>query len=259
MRRIEQATGVGRETASACLKSAGVEVHLPGWRHRAPAKPAMQVTPGFFAPFSLKPPVPGTCEAYRGHDEAHAAAISSNRYCVAGVVRARLHAEELDVNGAAESRIEKHVPARMAVVVIDIDAVAIPFPVAAARNVVGRDDPIGIVVQNDMPRARIEAADNNDVTDIRVTAARIVVANAPAIIIPIVIITVVVLVPTFVPAVVVAIAVVIIVIAVLVPASVPAVVMAIALVIVVIAVLVPAPVSAVVVVLRPQGGRRGGE
>jgi hypothetical protein len=77
LRRIEQATGVRRETASAYLKTTGVEVHLPGWGRRAPAKPAIQptpdpgakpaiqVTPDFFVPFSRKPPVPSTCQAYR--------------------------------------------------------------------------------------------------------------------------------------------------------------------------------------------------
>ena len=45
LRRIEQATGVRRETASAYLKSAGVVVCLPGWGRRAPAKPAIRVTP----------------------------------------------------------------------------------------------------------------------------------------------------------------------------------------------------------------------
>ncbi len=55
---------------------------------------------------------------------------------------APLHAEELDVNRAAEARIEEHVPAGMVVVVIDVDAVTVPFPVAATRNVVRRDDPI---------------------------------------------------------------------------------------------------------------------
>src|SRR5712664_1230335 len=44
LRRIEQVTGVRRETASAYLKSAGVVVCLPGWGHRAPAKPAIGVT-----------------------------------------------------------------------------------------------------------------------------------------------------------------------------------------------------------------------
>jgi hypothetical protein len=44
LRRIEQGTGVRRETASAYLKAAGVVVCLPGWGRRAPAKPAMLVT-----------------------------------------------------------------------------------------------------------------------------------------------------------------------------------------------------------------------
>ena len=35
LRRIEQVTGVRRETASAYLKSAGVVVCLPGWGRRA--------------------------------------------------------------------------------------------------------------------------------------------------------------------------------------------------------------------------------
>jgi transposase len=73
LRRIEQATGVRRETASAYLKSAGVVVCLPGWGRRAPAKPAIQVTPDFIAPFSEKqgapsapsPPSASVCEAYR--------------------------------------------------------------------------------------------------------------------------------------------------------------------------------------------------
>jgi hypothetical protein len=44
LRRIEQVTGVRRETASAYLRSAGVVVCLPGWGHRAPSKPAIGVT-----------------------------------------------------------------------------------------------------------------------------------------------------------------------------------------------------------------------
>ena len=84
LRRIEQATGVRRETASAYLKSAGVVVCLPGWGRRAPAKPAMgvttdpgpskpanEVTPDFVGPFSEKqgsprdPRSPSSCEPYR--------------------------------------------------------------------------------------------------------------------------------------------------------------------------------------------------
>jgi hypothetical protein len=84
LRRIEEATGVRRETASAYLKAAGVAVCLPGWGRRGPAKPAIRVTPDsgakpaivtpdFIAPFSQKPDAPtapsppstGICEEYR--------------------------------------------------------------------------------------------------------------------------------------------------------------------------------------------------
>jgi hypothetical protein len=47
LRRIEQETGVRRETASGYLKAGGVGVRPPGvWGRRAPAKPANQVTTG---------------------------------------------------------------------------------------------------------------------------------------------------------------------------------------------------------------------
>ena len=85
LRRIEQVTGVRRETASAYLKAAGIVVRLPRfWGKRMPAKPANEVTPDsgskpakvtpdFIAPFSQKPGAPsdpsppsaGICEAYR--------------------------------------------------------------------------------------------------------------------------------------------------------------------------------------------------
>ena len=44
LRRIEQATGVRRETASAYLKAAGIKVRQPGWVR---AKPAIEVTTDF--------------------------------------------------------------------------------------------------------------------------------------------------------------------------------------------------------------------
>src|SRR3984893_14291202 len=47
LRRIEQETGVRRETASAYLKAAGVGVRPPGaWGRRGPSKPANEVTTG---------------------------------------------------------------------------------------------------------------------------------------------------------------------------------------------------------------------
>ena len=45
LRRIEEATGVRRETASAYLKAAGIEVRRPGWVRRVPdPKPAIQTS-----------------------------------------------------------------------------------------------------------------------------------------------------------------------------------------------------------------------
>jgi transposase len=45
LRRIEQATGVRRETASTYLKAAGIQVRTPGWSRAA--KPAIEVTTDF--------------------------------------------------------------------------------------------------------------------------------------------------------------------------------------------------------------------
>ena len=74
LRRIEQATGVRRETAGVYLKAAGIAVRPPGaWGRRGPAKPANEVTtdPGGQTPQKpgLQPPSPlpsaSACEPYR--------------------------------------------------------------------------------------------------------------------------------------------------------------------------------------------------
>ena len=50
LRRIEEATGVRRETAGGYLRLAGIALRRPGgWGHGSPAKPAIEVTTGFFA------------------------------------------------------------------------------------------------------------------------------------------------------------------------------------------------------------------
>ena len=47
LRRIEEATGVRRETAGGYLRSAGIALRSPGgWGHRPPAKAAISVTTG---------------------------------------------------------------------------------------------------------------------------------------------------------------------------------------------------------------------
>src|SRR5437867_10766132 len=74
LRRMEAATGVGRETAGAYLKAAGLAVRPPGrWGH-PPANPAKEVStdPGPLAPgLADRPPRPSraptasACAPYR--------------------------------------------------------------------------------------------------------------------------------------------------------------------------------------------------
>jgi transposase len=53
LRRIQQETGVRRETASVYLKAAGITVPPPGRRRQPPAKPAISVTTGSTATLAL--------------------------------------------------------------------------------------------------------------------------------------------------------------------------------------------------------------
>jgi len=60
LRRIEEAPGVRRETASAYLKAAGIEVRPE--RHRLlPAKPASEVSTDSGAPTPRPTAAPGSC------------------------------------------------------------------------------------------------------------------------------------------------------------------------------------------------------
>lgn len=76
LRRIQEETGVRRETAGAYLKAAGVAVRPPGaWGRRPPAKPANEVTPdpGALAshiegPLLTVPAGDETARAARGDD-----------------------------------------------------------------------------------------------------------------------------------------------------------------------------------------------
>src|SRR5262245_42809027 len=92
LRRIQQATGVRRETVSSYLKAAGIGVRPSGsWGRRSPAKPANEVITDskdpkpangagvitdFMRPFSQKTPIElpqpnpsaSTCEPFRETD-----------------------------------------------------------------------------------------------------------------------------------------------------------------------------------------------
>ena len=73
LRRIEETTGVRRETASGYLKAAGVPLRPPrGWGKRPPSKPANEVTPDFGGHSAGDPASAfsqnsssSTCEAFR--------------------------------------------------------------------------------------------------------------------------------------------------------------------------------------------------
>ena len=69
LRRIEAATGVRRETASAYLKAAGVAVRLPRRRRPPAPKPASEVSTDFGGPSAAltasRAPTASACEPYR--------------------------------------------------------------------------------------------------------------------------------------------------------------------------------------------------
>src|SRR5208337_4417540 len=70
LRRIEQATGVRRETAGDYLRRAGVTIRLPGsWGEKSLAKPATSVTTGFSPVMAVAEPTrksaTGACTPYR--------------------------------------------------------------------------------------------------------------------------------------------------------------------------------------------------
>src|SRR3989442_8680704 len=92
LRRIEQATGVRRETASVYLKAAGLAVRPPGrWGHPA-AKPAIELYtdpgalfPGIDSPLSpssppARAPTASACAPYR---ELIATALTPGRDAMA--------------------------------------------------------------------------------------------------------------------------------------------------------------------------------
>src|SRR5258705_9735677 len=66
LRRIEDETGVRRETASAYLKAAGIAVRPPGgWGRRPPPKPAKETSTDSAAGSTAKPANGGSTDSGR--------------------------------------------------------------------------------------------------------------------------------------------------------------------------------------------------
>ena len=113
------------------------------------------------------------------------------------------------VDGAAEPCVEQQIPAGVVVVIVDVDIVTIPIPISTVRYVVGSDDPIGAVVEDDVARTNVVTAKNVVLFHVFVAAVRIVAARPDAIVIvvPVGGVGIVRIVPAFVSSVVVLVAV----------------------------------------------------
>src|SRR5215472_3431684 len=118
----------------------------------------------------------------------------------------------------------------MVIVVVDINSVSAPIPVAAARSVITRNDPGGAVVKDDAARARLVSANDIDLAHVVIAAERVAMAgpNAVMVVVPPGVMRIMRVVPTSVPTVVVALLVVIALV--LVPAFVLTVVVALIIV-----------------------------
>ena len=112
------------------------------------------------------------------------------------------------VDGAAEPCVEQQIPAGVVVVIVDVDIVTIPIPIATVRHVVGGDDPIRAVVEDDVAGTNIVTAKSVVLLHVFVAAMWIVAARPDAIVIvvPVGGVGIVRIVPAFVSSVVVAVA-----------------------------------------------------
>jgi hypothetical protein len=156
-------------------------------------------------------------------------------------------AGEFYVDGAAEPCVEEQVPAGVVVVIVDVDIVTIPIPIATVRHVVGGNDPVRAVVEDDVAGANIVTAKNVVLLHVFVAAVWIVAAGPDAIVIvvPVGVVGIVRIVPAFVASVVVALAITVTII--------------IAATIVVAVVLLPAAVLAMVIGRRSKRRTTGNE
>jgi hypothetical protein len=82
-------------------------------------------------------------------------------------------AEKLNVDEAAQPRVEQQIPARMLIVVVNEYAVLSPAPVAAMRDIVRSYHPSGVIFQHDEPAVQINREGYIVVPDRDVTAMRV--------------------------------------------------------------------------------------
>src|SRR5260370_37167129 len=115
-----------------------------------------------------------------------------------------MHAEIFDVDGASETGIEEQVPAGVMIVIVYIDAVTVPFPIAAAIEVVGGNRPLRIVVEHHAPQAEIDAPRDEYFSHVSIAPVRIKPPRLDAVVV-VVPAPVVVAFPVFIPALVLAI------------------------------------------------------
>ena len=135
-----------------------------------------------------------------------------------------MHAEVFDVDVAAKACIEHQIPTRMMIVVVDVDAIAVPLPIAASVEVVRRDHPSRVVIKNYVACAVVNAAGDKNFSHVLVAPIGIGVTGTDAVVIgvPVTVMRIVRIIPAFVFAVVVIAAVIV---AVLVPTFVLAIVL----------------------------------
>lgn len=109
-----------------------------------------------------------------------------------------MNPEVLDVHSPSQARVEKQVPAGMVIVIVDVDAILFPFPIAAAVQVVGSNYPIGIVVENDAARPVIDSPRDKNFFDVPVAPVGIGMSGPDTIAIgvPIAVMRIVRIVPT---------------------------------------------------------------
>jgi len=140
-----------------------------------------------------------------------------------------VHAGVFHVDVAAEASVEEQVPTGVMVVIVNVDLILIPSPIAAAIDVVGGHNPRGIVVEHDAPGPDIEPVNDVNISHMLITPVRISAAGANAVVVGIpitVLIANLLLFPTFVLAVVVPVA------AVVIPMLIPAFVFSVVLVVI---------------------------